>query len=259
MSDVDGFLEGVSALGQDEPVVAAVVQPEAAPAPEPPAPEPPVASPPAQPEPPAPVVEEPKQVPLATFLDVLGQKKDLERRNAEFEARARAPAQPQEIPDPVDDPNGFVAYQTAQVQDLLTRERFTMSANMAKATYGDETVETARQWALQRAAFDPSFDLAMGQQAHPIDWIVRQHKRDGLVSQIGDKDLDTFVKDYVTANPEKFGLSAPAAVAAPVAAMGSPAPVAEAPPRSLAAAPSSGGAVKDIPMGPMAALESVFK
>jgi hypothetical protein len=226
--------------------------------------DPPVVADPAPIDSPAdPVPDVPKSeqtVPLSAFIaqrdNLKGEMEQIRRRNAELEARYKQPEQPQAIPDPVDDPNGFASYQNAQMQDMLMRERFAMSKEIASQQFGAEAVETARQWAMEKAAKDPAFDLALGQQQHPLGWIVQQHKRDGLLSKIGD-DPDAFVR----ARALELGFSpAPSAVAATVAPMGQPAPVAvPQPTRSLAAAPSSGGGVADVPTGPMAALGSVFK
>lgn len=263
--DVESFFEGINKPELEapavEPVVAAEVQP--APEPDPVTPEQPAPVTPETPEVPAtpPVAPEPPKteqaVPLAAFLSVRDEMQQIKRRNAELEAARSQPTQPQAIPDPVDDPNGFAQFQSAQMQDMLMRERFSMSKEIASQQYGADTVETARQWAMERAAKDPSFDMALGQQQHPLGWIVQQHKRDGLLSKIGD-DPDAYVRSRAAELGYQIS-PAPAAVA-PVAAMVQPAPVAVAqPPRSLAGAPGSGGGVADVPTGPMSALGSVFK
>jgi len=259
MTLTEGMFENLNKPDAELPPVAEIVQAEVQPEPQP-EPEQPA---PVVPEPevvPEPVPEAPKTeqtVPLSVFLKVRDEAKAIERRNQEFEARQAAQPQTRDIPDPIDDPNGYAAYQSAQMQDMLMRERFSMSKEIASQQYGADTVETARQWAMERAAKDPAFDLALGQQQHPLGWIVQQHKRDGLFSQIGD-DPDAWVRKRAV--ELGIGIPAPAAVAAPVAALGQPAPVAVAqPPRSLASAPGSGGGVIDVPTGPMSALGAVFK
>jgi len=261
--DVEGIFDSLNKPELEapaQPVLEAEVQPAPEPQSEPeaqPAPE-------AQPQPeapvsPDPVPEAPKEqaVPLAAFLSVRDEMQQIKRRNQELEARQNAQPQAQEIPDPVDDPNGFAAAMRAEAQQMLVAQRFEMSKEIATQQYGAEAVETARQWAMERAAKDPAFDMSLGSQPHPIAWIVQQHKRDGLISQIGD-DPDAWVRKR--AAELGLGAPAPAAVAAPVAAMGQPAPTAVAqPPRSLAGAPGSGGGVIDVPTGPMSALGSVFK
>lgn len=207
--------------------------------------QPPVETPPA-----APVPEEPRHVPLATFLDARDEAKELKRRLADYEAREVASKQRTDAPDPYDDPNGFAAHQTAQVQEALTAQKFATSDMIARQQHGAETVEAAGTWAMERAKNDPVFAASYMREQHPIDWIVQQHKRDELLKQIGDNP-DEWVK-------RRYAEIAPAPIAAaPVAAQQQPASP-PTPPRSLASAPGSGGGVKDVPIGGLSALEAVF-
>jgi hypothetical protein len=198
-----------------------------------------------------PATEEPRHVPLATFLDARDEAKELKRRVAEYEAREAASKQRTDAPDPYDDPNGFAAFQNAQVQEALTAQKFAMSDMMARQQHGAETVEAAGAWAMERAKTDPVFAASYMREQHPIDWIVQQHKRDELLKQIGDNPDEWVKRRYAELAPP-----APIA-AAPVAAQQQPASV-PTPPRSLASAPGSGGGVKDVPIGGLSALEAVF-
>lgn len=226
--------------------IAEVVAPEVAErAAETPTPEP-VASP----EP-----QEGKHVPLAVFLDARDEAKELKRWKVEREAQDAARVAPDEMPDPIDDPRGFADWQEARITQRIVAERFTWSDNLAKQQHGAEVVETAAKWAMERAKSDPSFHQAYMQQQHPLDWIVREHKRSDLISKIGDDEEAYIRRRYAELNP-----SAPIAAAAPaVAAQAQPASVAPSPPRSLASEPSKGGGVKEVATGPMSALESVFR
>ena len=76
-------------------------------------------------------------------------------------------------------------------------------------------------------------EAEMPMQAMPFDWIVQQHKRNGLYSQLPTdvNSLDELIEREIA----KRGLSAPAAVAPiPVAATLQQAPKPVAPPRSIA-------------------------
>ena len=208
-----------------------------------------------QPEPEQPQVEpqqqeEPRHVPLATFLD---QRDELKRWKQEAEQlrQAQQRQQPQQqAPDPLDDPQGFAAHQERIFEQKLTEQRFQTSDVIARQQHGSEAVDAAGQWAAEKARNDPSFAVAYMREAHPVDWIVQQHKRDQMISTIGN-DPD----EYVRRRAVELGfIQAPAPIAAPAATQQ---PVAPAPPRSLASAPGSGG-VKDVPTGPMSALGSVF-
>lgn len=235
-----------------EPVVVAPEVPQ--PAVEAPEPAPAVAAEPV-PEPETPREDNGRFAPISALQEERQKRQELERQVEQMRAtmapKPEPVAQPK-APDPYDDPQGYAAYQAQQTQAIVLRERFQISNEMAKAQYGNEEVDAARQWAVDKAARDPSFDMALGAQPHPIAWIVQQHKKDGLMTEIGD-DPDA----YVRRRAAELGLNAvPAIPAAPAAV---PQPVPAMPPRSLASAPAAGGAVKDIPTGPMSALDQTFK
>jgi hypothetical protein len=244
--------------GSMEPEAPAVEAPvEATPAPE--AVEQPAPEPAPEPEAPAePAKEDERNIPLPTFLDMRDRAKAAERRAAELEAQNAPRPTPPEMPDPIDDPQGFADWQTGQVQQALVNQRFEMSDLMAKQQHGEEVVKTAAEWATERAKTDPAFRQAYMQQPHPLDWIVREHKRNGLLTEIGDN-----VDDWFTREAAKRGYAAVpapnAAATGVVAAQAQPAPSVPSPPRSLAAEPGKGGGVKEVPTGPMAALEAVFQ
>ena len=204
------------------------------------------------------IKEDERNIPLPTFLDMRDRAKAAERRAAELEAQNAPKPTPAEMPDPIDDPRGFADWQQGQFQQAIIAERFAISDTIAKQQYGAETVETAAKWAMERAATDPSFKMAYMQQQHPLDWIVREHKRSGLISEIGDNVDDWFAKE--AAKRGYAATSAPNAAPTPVvAAQAQPVSQAPSPPRSLASEPGKGGGVKDVPTGPMSALESVFR
>lgn len=220
-----------------------------APAPEPqpePAPEPapePTPEPSPEPEPqPEPKARDEHTVPLAKFLDLRDELKELKHWKAEQEAKASG--QPQ--PVPFDDAErGFV-------DQRVTQLRFEMSDELARKDHGVEKVEAAAQWAMERANSDPIFAAQYMRERHPIDWIVRQHQQSTLISQIGD-DPD----EYVRRRAAELGLiAAPAGGPAPPAP---PQPAAKpaAPKPSLVTAPSGGG-IEHVPTGATAGVEAVF-
>lgn len=207
---------------------------------------------------PAPVVAEPEArqphtVPLTVLHEVRDELKETKRQLAEMQAQRQAA--PAEAPDPYDDPQGFAAHQNEQVNRALVNQRFQTSDLIARQQHGAETVEAAAAWATERASKDTGFAQSYMQQPHPIDWIVQQHKRDGLLKDIGENP-----DDYVRRRAAELGY----AIAAPIApvvlpvAQQQPALVQPSPPRSLASAPSKGGAIKDVPTGPMSSLGAVF-
>jgi hypothetical protein len=108
-----------------------------------------------------------------------------------------------------------------------------MSDVMARQAYGAETVESAAEWASTKPTkTPPSAHHGHRRQnnPHPIDWIVQQHKRDALLSDIGDSPDAWFERE--AAKRGYAALSAPV-VAAQAAPM-NPAPKPQAPPKSIA-------------------------
>jgi hypothetical protein len=204
--------------------------PEVAPV-EPPAPEP--EAPPAPEPTPEPAPEAPKEdksVPLSALLDERDRRKAAEAKAAEFEARQSAPA-PVDMPDPIDDPRGFADWQQNQVQQAVIANRFEVSDLMAKQQYGEETVKTAAEWAMEKAKAEPLFAQAYMQQPHPIDWIVREHKRSALLSEVGDNPDDWFQRE---AAKRGYAPTAPNSAPAPAVAAPQPAVKPAVPPRSIA-------------------------
>lgn len=242
---VDGKVEETPVV-EAAPIVEAPAV-EAAPVVEAPAAEtPPVAA--------APAVEEVKDgqhVPLPTFLDMRDRAIAAEKREAAREAE-RQQQPPAKAPDPYDDPKGYDAHIQGQIDGALQQQKLDTSWHLAVRDHGQEATEQARNWAVEKAKTDPLFrqqlDTAVRVQALPLDWIVRQHKRDGLLSQIGD-DPDAWVRTRAA----ELGLNAP-----PITPVIETQQAPITPPRSIAATSSKNGGVADVPLGPMAALEAVF-
>lgn len=204
-----------------------------------------------------PVIEAPKEeqrtVPLPTFLDQRDELKAERKRREEAEARLNEREAPK-APDPFDSPEEFAQFTDQKLQSALIGQRFQMSELMAKQAHGADTVDAAAKWAEEKAKADPTFAASYMREMHPIDWIVRQHKRDGLISQLPDDvaSLDELIEKRIA----ERGLIAPGAVM--VAPSEQPHAPKVTPARSLASQPSVHGGVKDIPTGPMASLRSVF-
>lgn len=237
MADQD-FLSDLMAT--EEPETA----PEVAPAAEEVVAEPAPAEPVAEPEPnptPAPEPETPRDesrtVPLATALNWRDEAKEYKRKVEQYEAQQRQA--PQRI-DPLDDPEGFAQQQQQLVQQAIIADRFERSHEDAVEKHGEDTVKAAVEWAQTRAQANPAFAAEYMAKTRPIQWIVQQHKRDAIVSEMGDNPDDWFAREaakrgYVTQ-------SAPV-VAAPVAAPVQPADKPAAPPKSIASERTAPAAV----------------
>lgn len=210
----------------------------------------PVVEPEPTPEPETPK-DEPRSIPLATALQWRDEAKELKRWKEQQEAQQRQPAT---RPDPFDDPEGFAAHQQQLVEQRLTQERFAFSDRFARKEHGAETVDAAVQWAAERGRADPAFAMSYMREADPVDWIVQQHKRDALLSDIGGNVDDWFVREAA-----KRGYAAPSApVAAPVAAAPQPASPPARAPRSLATMGSGPSDVRGTATGPLAGVDALF-
>lgn len=245
-----------SELFTDEPVEMADLEPVAIePVEEVPPVEAEAAEPEAEVEPPVAEHQRPDPgfVPISALMDERDRRKQAEERARQFEQQ-----QGQQPPNPYDDPEGFAAHQQQMVEERLTQERFAMSDMFARERHGDETVETAVKWAQERAQADPSFAMSYMRHQNPIDWIVQQHKRDALLSDIGDPaKLD----DWFAREAAKRGYAAPnapVATAASVAVQPKPAVPPVRVPRSLASQGSGPSDIRDVATGPLAAVDAVF-
>ena len=227
-ADVGNMLFG-DLQGEPEAVEQAPEQPQAQPDPSP-APEPVLE--------PEPVIEqqpeEPKGahlVPLAVLLDEREKRKDYERKLREFEereARAKAAATPQNIPDPYEDPQGYQSYVQNQVDQQAFNLRAEMSGQFAEQKFGKETVEAAIAWATSQTA-DPFLGQRVQQSRSPVEFVVEQYQREQFFQNRGS---DPSANQQLVATP---GTAAPQPMAA------QPLQKPQAPPRSLAAAPNAGG------------------
>lgn len=167
-------------------------------------------------------------IPIAAYLA------EREKRQA-AEARIQVQEAPKVVvPDPYDDPEGYHAFMQSTQQQAITASRFETSAIIAKQSHGADAVDAAAAWAEEKAKSDPSFATMYMREAHPIEWIVQQHKRDGLYSQIPHdvSSLDELIQREIA----KRGLTAPIA---PIGVQ--PALKSAPPPRSIAsdAAPAN--------------------
>lgn len=244
----DDFLDDVFPEAEALPMPEDIVQePEAAVEPEPEA----VAEP--TPEPVAePASERPEHVvPLPKYLDTRDELKEARRKLAEYEAQANQRA----VPDSFDDPEGHTAYLRSEMQAALQAQKVDISWAVSVQQHGEDTVKAARDWALEKAQKDPGFrsalDAEFSAQPMPIDWIVRQHKRDGLLSQIGE-DPDA----YVRRRAAEMGLLAPAAVAQAATPQQASPPVKV--PRSLATVGSGPSDIREVATGPLAGVDALF-
>ncbi|MCA0358726.1 MAG: hypothetical protein LCH78_18080 [Proteobacteria bacterium] len=135
------------------------------------------------------------------------------------------------------------------VERATLNTRLDISEDMARDKFGDEIVDQARDWALEKFQNNPAYKTEVLSQRNPYRYIVEAYKADqraARLNDLADDDIEAFLA-------WKSGQQAPqqAAPAAP--------PQQSAPPRSLASAPAAGGGKPgEQPVGPGVAFDALF-
>lgn len=163
--------------------------------------------------------------------------KDMQELRAQL-ARLSTPQKPAEPPAPPptlwDAPDEFIASQLTPVQQQMADMREFVSENMAIQAHGAETVEAAKKAAEQIARTPEGQQMIsrLLQSRHPYDDLVKWHKSQSILSEIGT-DPEAYKQKIIQ---EYLAQQQPTPQAQPQA------PQAAAPvmPTSFAAAPTSG-------------------
>ena len=131
----------------------------------------------AQPEP-----KEPGHVPISALLDERDKRRKLEEQLAQIQQQ-----QMQHAPqvDPYQDP-------AAYANQLALNTRLDMSEEMARSKHGEDVVNTARDWALQKFASNPAFQAEVLSQRNPYEYVVQQYGREQVASQVSLSELAQF-------------------------------------------------------------------
>ena len=196
-------------------------------------PEEPVVEAPAEPVQVAPPVAEPAKpepgfVPLAALLDERDRKKQLEAELARYQAQ-QAPAEPLDVYDP----EQMATWQ----QNQLLNTKLELSEDVTRDKFGDEIVDKARDWALQRFGANPAYQQEVLRQRNPWKFVVDQYQRDQIASQVSIDDFQQF-QAWKAAQAQLTQQTA-----ATFAAQTPPVQ----PPPSLASAPSAGSSSQPKP------------
>jgi hypothetical protein len=212
-------------------------------------------------DPPAPTVQpeaeapkpqpEPGFVPLAALLDARDKAKAAEERAARLEAQ-RQQAQPVQVPDMFEDPEGYQAFMGTVIEQRLYGERLAMSERIARLEHGAETLAQAKEWGLAKCDADPYFNQKVRQSQDPYAVVIDEWKRENAAAIPAD-ELEQFRK-WKAAQAQLSGQQPPASPAPPNP---SPAPPA-IPPRSLASAPSAGDVLRPPAKDDKEVFEEVF-
>lgn len=200
---------------------------------------------------------EPGHVPIQTMLD---EREKRQRYEAEVKALKERVSQfeTQQVsrPNIQDDPEAYARFQSQENATNRLQTVFDISEVMARDKHTDEQVNHALEWGMTRAQQSPSFAAEYIRQKHPVDWVIKQQRAEGIVQELSKDETA-----YITRRARELGLipgeqpAAPAAQPAHAPAPNTPQPV--APPRSLATQPSAGGGQNSVPVHPLAGLEAL--
>ena len=225
----------------EEPRVEAIVE-----APEPvvePIVEEPVAIEPSPFVPPVvPAAPEPGHIPVAALMDERDKRKAVEEQLRALQAQI----QPQQVPDPIEDPEGALAYQASLTQQAVLNSKLDISEDLARDKHGDETVDAAKNWALQKFSQSPAYQAEVLRQRNPYAFVVKEYQKEQTLQKLGTPDdIDGYLA----------WKAAQAQIQQQAATVVEPPPT--MPTRSIASATSAGG-VQHAAAGPGVAFGDIF-
>lgn len=166
------------------------------------------------------------------MLDEREKRQALERQLEALKAAQPRQEAPQ-APNLYDDPEGFAAHQAQQTHAVALNIKLDLSEDMARQRHGEEVVDKAKQWAIERMAQSPVFQQEVLSNRNPYDFAVQAYQRDQVVAQLTPEKLAAF---------NAWQTAMASAQPAPALAGAAPPQAAPTPPRSLATAPSASGA-----------------
>ncbi len=186
-----------------------------------------------------------RAVPLTAMLDERDRRKAAEAEAARYRqqiAEMQRRSQPSQIPDVVENPQGYQQYIASQNAAALDRQEAQFSEDIARMKYGDEAVNSALEVAT-RAGVTDHFRSGPDRWSRMVQW----HQAQATLQEVGNP------ADY----RERIRAEERAKLEAEFAAKYTPAPP-PVPPTSLAAAPSQ-GAQTTVPMGDQEAFSNAFR
>lgn len=185
---------------------------------------------------------DPQHVPITALLDERDKRKAMEQELERLRA-AQAPPQQQAVPDMFDDPEGFAAYQDQKVQAAVYAQNLRFSERLAAKEHGAETFAKAKEWGIAQCDKDPMFNAKVAASDDPYEFVVSEWKREQIASQFNPDDFAQFQ----------------AWKAAQSAVQEQTKPPVQAPPRSLASAPSAGAILTEVDPSEEEAFAQAFK
>lgn len=184
-------------------------------------------------------------VPIGVMLDERDKAKEYKAKMEELERKLAANEPKEPVPDALDDPEGFQKHIQSEAQRQAQQVRFELSEDMAIAKHGNELVEKANEWAMQKAKANQGFKNDILTSRNPYEFIVSEYNRDSRANSVTDSDWEQFQQ-------WKAAQSQISPVDETKQEQSTP------PPQSLAGAPSAGG-VAHVATGAGAAFDDIFK
>lgn len=184
-------------------------------------------------------------VPIGAMLDERDKAKEYKAKMEELERKLAANEPKEPVPDALDDPEGFQKHIQSEAQRQAQQVRFELSEDMAIAKHGNELVEKANEWAMQKAQANQGFKNDILTSRNPYEFIVSEYNRDSRANSVTDSDWEQFQQ-------WKAAQSQISPVDETKREQSTP------PPQSLAGAPSAGG-VAHVATGAGAAFDDIFK
>ncbi len=166
---------------------------------------------------------------------------EMRRQQADFDA--------QNLPNPYDDPTGFVAAKEAQFQQQMMLQSLNFGIERATAKHGVEEVEKAVAWFDSQAEANPGIPLRenMMKQSDQVEYVVNSYKQAQQMQALSTGDYSALVAELQKAGfhiskAETQTATAPAVPVTPIATAPAIVPVAPAPaaPKRSKLATSSG-------------------
>jgi hypothetical protein len=150
--------------------------------------------------------------------------------------RQRSAQAAQNLPDPMDDPHGYIAAREAEYQVNLTRQALGFSIQRAVEKHGEDEVVQATQWFEDQMAANPSIPLRqnMLSQADQMEYVLSSYKQARAMSALSSGDYSGLVAELQKAG---YNISKAETVAAPAAPVTQTAAAPVAPVRDAPAAP----------------------
>lgn len=186
-------------------------------------------------------------VPIAALLDERdrrqaseGEAERLRQWRQQEEERARR--QQTQVPDRVEDPEGYEAHREAVINEQFRVMHRTASKRFATMEHGQDAISAAEKWYDEKGRHDPFFNQKVWTSDDPYGVVIAEWKRSQFLEKADPNEYDAFLV-WKAQQAAQAPAAAPPAAGAPSAP-----PAAPTPPRaSLAGGPSAGRVAAPIP------------